>query len=167
MITKNNYKVFHIESIYEDIVIRPMEYSDYDNVYKLWGTIHGFRIRSIDDSREGIYRFLDRNPNTSIVAVNSKNVIIGAILCGHDGRTGCLYHVCVREDYRKMGIGNEMTSSCIKALKNEKINKISLIAFKENEVGNCFWKGEKWCKRDEVNYYDFSLNDENVSKYID
>ena len=64
-------------------------------------------IRSIDDSREGVLRFLKRNPTTSVVAVEDGK-IVGAILCGHDGRRGCLYHVCVDEHYRKCGIGKSM-----------------------------------------------------------
>ena len=80
--------------------IRVMTIDDYDEVYSLWKTIHGFGIRSIDDSREGVLRFLKRNPTTSVVAVEDGK-IVGAILCGHDGRRGCLYHVCVDEHYRK------------------------------------------------------------------
>ena len=74
--------------------IRVMTIDDYDEVYSLWQTIHGFGIRSIDDSRDGVLRFLKRNPTTSVVAVEDGK-IVGAILCGHDGRRGCLYHVCV------------------------------------------------------------------------
>ena len=50
------------------ITIRTMTMEDYDKVYALWKTIQGFGIRSIDDSREGVERFLKRNPSTSIVA---------------------------------------------------------------------------------------------------
>lgn len=67
--------------------IRVMTIDDYDEVYSLWQTIHGFGIRSIDDSREGVLRFLERNPTTSVVAVEDGK-IVGAILCGHDGRRG-------------------------------------------------------------------------------
>ena len=77
-----------------DILIREMTIADYDQVYGLWTEIKGFGIRSIDDSREGVERFLGRNPTTSVVAVQNGH-IIGNILCGHDGRTGCFYHVCV------------------------------------------------------------------------
>ena len=35
-----------------------MQIEDYDQVYALWMTIHGFSIRTIDDSREGVERFL-------------------------------------------------------------------------------------------------------------
>ena len=74
--------------------IRVMKSEDYDKLYELWMTIKGFGIRSIDDSREGVTRFLKRNPTTSITAWDG-DTLIGAILCGHDGRTGFFYHVCV------------------------------------------------------------------------
>lgn len=80
-------------------MIRAMTIEDYEGVKALWLTIKGFAIRSIDDSREGVTRFLDRNPGTSVVAVEDGR-IVGAILCGHDGRRGCLYHVCVAKEYR-------------------------------------------------------------------
>lgn len=50
------------------MTIREMKIEDYDQVYKLWKKIKGFGIRSIDDSREGVARFLQRNPTTSVVA---------------------------------------------------------------------------------------------------
>ena len=70
-----------------DITIRPMTIDDYDQVYALWEHINGFALRSVDDSREGIARFLDRNPNSSVVA-ELNGQVIGSILCGHDGRQG-------------------------------------------------------------------------------
>ena len=78
----------------ENIEIRPMVNGDYDNVRKLWLSIRGFGIRSIDDSKEDIERFLERNPTTSVVACDGDR-IIGSILCGHDGRQASFYHVCV------------------------------------------------------------------------
>ena len=109
-------------------MIRVMTIDDYDGVYALWKKIKGFGIRSIDDSREGVERFLKRNPTTSVVAVEDGKVV-GSILCGHDGRRGCLYHVCVDEAYRRHGIGKDMVVYAMKALQDEKINKVSLIAF--------------------------------------
>ena len=85
-------------------MIRTMTIEDYEQVHDLWMKIHGFGIRSVDDSKEGVERFLKRNPTTSVVAVEDDK-IVGAILCGHDGRRGCLYHVCVDEAYRMRGIG--------------------------------------------------------------
>lgn len=146
------------------IQIRPMTEADYKQVYELWMTIKGFGIRSIDDSEEGIIRFIRRNPTTSMVALDEKKVI-GAILCGHDGRRGCFYHVCVHEAYRKHGIGKRMAVACMRALQEEKINKVSLIAFKSNEVGNRFWRSVGWTFREDLNYYDFTLNDANITKF--
>jgi len=147
------------------INIRVMKPDDYDKVYKLWISITGFGIRSIDDSREGVERFLKRNPNTSVVAEQNGR-IVGAIMCGHDGRTGCLYHVCVAKDYRKHGVGYKMVRFAIKALMEEGISKVTLIAFKENEVGNAFWQNLGWTERSDVNYYDLVLNEDNVTRFI-
>lgn len=145
-------------------VIRTMTLDDYEEVHRLWMGIHGFGIRRVDDAREGVARFIARNPSTSMVAVTD-GVIVGAILCGHDGRRGCLYHVCVQEAYRKRGIGQKLVRACLKALEKEKINKVNLIAFQKNEVGNRFWKGLGWDLRPDVNYYECVLNKENVTVY--
>lgn len=144
--------------------LRVMQVEDYENVYKLWMTIDGFGIRSIDDSKEGVARFLKRNPKTSVVA-EADGRIVGAILCGHDGRRGCFYHVCVQKEYRKHGIGKAMAVFCMKALQEEEINKVSLIAFQTNEGGNQFWRKVGWTFREDLNYYDFTLNEENITKF--
>ena len=144
--------------------VRTMQTEDYDQVYALWMSIRGFSIRSIDDSREGVARFLRRNPDTSVVAVADGRVV-GAILCGHDGRRGCLYHVCVREEYRMHGIGKAMVVACMNALKKEGISKVSLIAFTANDLGNAFWKQIGWTRREDLNYYDFVLNRKNIEKF--
>lgn len=142
-------------------MVQVMTIADYDEVYALWKSIKGFAIRSIDDSKEGVERFLRRNPTTSVVArVDGK--VVGAILCGHDGRRGCLYHVCVHPDYRLQGIGKEMVVFAMEALHKEAISKVSLIAFTENDIGNAFWKTIGWTERLDLNYYDFVLNTENI-----
>lgn len=146
-------------------MLRVMTAKDYDEVYALWQKISGFGIRSVDDSREGIERFLLRNPSTSVVA-EKDGKIVGAILCGHDGRRGCLYHVCVDPAYRMRGIGKSMVVFAMEALKKEKINKVSLIAFTKNDIGNAFWKEIGWTKREDLNYYDFTLNEENITAFI-
>ncbi|MCR5669102.1 MAG: GNAT family N-acetyltransferase [Lachnospiraceae bacterium] len=145
-------------------MVRKMTMDDYAKVHELWMNIHKFGIRSIDDSKDGIQRFLMRNPDTSVVAV-SNGELIGSILCGHDGRTASFYHVCVKEEFRNQGVGKTMVMHCMKALEKEKVSKISLVAFKDNEVGNSFWKEEGWQKREDLNLYDFILNKENITKF--
>lgn len=145
-------------------MIRVMTIEDYDGVHALWMKIKGFGIRSIDDSREGVERFLKRNPTTSVVAVEDGK-IVGSILCGHDGRRGCLYHVCVDEAYRMRGIGKSMVVKAMEALRAEHINKVSLIAFTQNDIGNAFWKEIGWTKREDLNYYEFTLNEANITAF--
>lgn len=145
-------------------MIRSMTLNDYENVHALWMRIKGFSIRSIDDSQEGVERFLKRNPGISVVAEEDGR-IVGAILCGHDGRRGCLYHVCVDPDYRLKGIGKSMVVFVMEALRKEKINKVSLIAFTKNDIGNAFWKEIGWTKREDLNYYDFTLNTANIEAF--
>ena len=139
-------------------MIRTMTIEDYDEVYALFG------LRSVDDSREGIARFLKRNPTTSVVAVEDGKVV-GSILCGHDGRRGCLYHVCVDEDYRRRGIGKSMVVKAMEELEIEQINKVCLIAFTKNDVGNAFWNTIGWTERLDLNYYDFVLNEKNITAF--
>lgn len=147
-----------------EYILRTMTIEDYNDVYDLWLTIHGFGMRSIDDSYEGLDRFIKRNPQTSVVAV-ADDKIVGSILCGHDGRRGCFYHVCVKEEYRKHGIGKAMAVECMRRLQAEGVNKVNLLAFKSNEVGNAFWNSTNWTKRDDINYYDFVLNTENITNF--
>ena len=146
------------------MTVRTMTIEDFDQVHALWMTISGFAIRSIDDSREGVERFLRRNPTTSVVA-EEDGKIVGSILCGHDGRRGCLYHVCVHKDYRMRGIGKAMVVYAMNALKAEEISKVSLIAFTRNDIGNAFWNRIGWTRRVDLNYYDFTVTEKNITEF--
>ena len=150
----------------EDLLIRAMVPEDYDRVRKLWMSIKGFAIRSIDDSREDVERFIRRNPETSVVAVMGDR-IVGSILCGHDGRQASFYHVCVSKSCRRQGIGTKMVIYCMNALKEQQINKIALIAFTKNDAGNAFWKQIGWTCRPDCNYYEFALTEANITRFIE
>ena len=60
----------------------------------------GMGLNNLDDSKEGIGRFLNRNPDTCFVA-ELENVIIGVILTGNDGRRGYIYYTAVNPKYRR------------------------------------------------------------------
>lgn len=141
-----------------------MTIEDYYAVRTLWQSIKGFGIRDLDDSRDEIARFIQRNPTTSVIAEDG-NKVVGSILCGSDGRQGSLYHVCVESNYRRQRIGTRMVCYCMKQLKTMGINKVALIAFSNNNVGNAFWKQMGW-KKSDVNYYEFSLNDKNIVRFV-
>ena len=148
----------------DEVQILPMQESDYDAVRALWMTIRCFGIRALDDSREDVARFIRRNPTTSVVAV-ANGRIIGSILCGSDGRQGALYHVCVAREYRRRRIGTRMVGYCMNRLREMGINKVSLIAFANNDAGNAFWRQIGW-KQSNVNYYEFLLNEKNITRFI-
>lgn len=141
-------------------MIRQMKIEDYEEVYSLWKTIKGFGMRSVDDSKENIERFLKRNPNTSFVA-EQDGKIVGSLLCGHDGRTGCFYHVCVEEGYRNRGIASRLVELAVDTLKKEGISKVTLVAFVRNQLGNDFWRKRGWNYRKDFNYYDLVINQDN------
>ena len=153
------------QQLINEIDIMPMKPEDYDDVRALWMTIRGFGIRALDDSREDIQRFIRRNPTTSVVA-RMDGRIVGSILCGSDGRQGALYHVCVAREYRRRGIGTHMVGYCMHQLRLMGINKVSLIAFTSNDAGNAFWKQIGWTRKSDVNYYEFVLNEQNITRFI-
>ena len=153
------------QQLINEIDIMPMKPEDYDDVRALWMTIRGFGIRALDDSREDVQRFIRRNPTTSVVA-RMDGRIVGSILCGSDGRQGALYHVCVAREYRRRGIGTQMVGYCMHQLRLMGINKVSLIAFTSNDAGNAFWKQIGWTRKSDVNYYEFVLNEQNITRFI-
>ncbi|WP_346879865.1 GNAT family N-acetyltransferase [Clostridium sp. UBA3061] len=137
-----------------------MKISNYEDIFKLWTSTPGMGLRNLDDSKEGIDKFLRRNPATNFIA-EEDGKIVGSILCGHDGRRGYIYHTAVDMRYRGKGIGKKIVNSVINALKREGINKAALVVFTNNEVGNGFWRSMGWEKREDLNYYNSSINKEN------
>lgn len=142
------------------MTIRTFEMCDYDRVRQLWENTPGIGLRSIDDSRERIKRFVERNPHTNFVAEEDGN-IIGAAFGGHDGRRGYLYHVCVADTHRRRGIGRLLVQKVADAMEAENINTLTLFCFTDNEAGNGFWNGLGWIKRSDLNCYRLYINDKN------
>ena len=132
-----------------------MTIDDYEVVYDLWIEC-GNGLNNKDDSREGIEKYLNRNPGTSFVAVLDEKVV-GVILCGHDGRRGIIQHTCVSPYCRRMGIGEKLVSLALEALEKEGINKVLLVAFKKNEEGNAFWESQGFTLREDLNYRNKTL----------
>lgn len=144
-----------------DYTIRPVTIGDYDAIYALWNSTEQSRraLNPVDDSREGIARYLQRNPDTCFAAV-SEGRIIGVILTGHDGRRGIIHHMCVHPACRRMGIASRLVSRAEEALKKEGILKIFGLVFRENEDGNAFWERQGYTLRTNLNYRNKSLSDQ-------
>ena len=138
--------------------IRTMKITDYEKVYALWMSCKNMGFNDIDDSKEGIARFLERNPNTSFVAIENDE-LLGIILGGHDGRRGYIYHMSVAENQRKKGIGSSLVKKCLESFKNEKISKVALLVFKYNETGNAFWEKQGFILREDINYRNIGLRE--------
>lgn len=140
-----------------NIEYRLMNIEDYEQAYDLW-LLCGNGLNNKDDSREGIDKYLKRNPATSFVAVCEEKVV-GVILCGHDGRRGIIQHACVSPEYRRFGIGSKLVDLALEALKAEGINKVLLVAFKKNEGGNKFWESQGFTLREDLNYRNKALSE--------
>ena len=144
-----------------DYSIKKVTIDDYDAIYELWNATEQSRraLNPIDDSREGIARYLKRNPNTCFAAVKDRK-IIGVILTGHDGRRAIVHHLYVHPDYRRIGIAGHLVSLAEEALQKEGIQKIFGLVFKDNETANAFWEQQGYSLRTNLNYRNKSLNDQ-------
>lgn len=149
-----------------DIKIRNVVIGDYDGIYQLWdSTEHSRRaMNPVDDSREGIERYLKRNPTTCFLAyTNDGNgeKIVGVILTGHDGRRAIVHHLCVDPDFRRQGVAHMLVQRAEEALHEEGITKVFGLVFTDNDVANEFWEKQGYTLRTNLNYRNKSLN-ENV-----
>jgi len=140
-----------------------MTIADYDSVYDLWLNTAGMGLNNLDDSRQGIEKFIKRNPETCFVA-EKDNSIIGVILCGHDGRRGFIYHTAVSESERRRGVGSALVDAVIDALKKEGISKAALVVFSKNEPGNSFWEKRGFTARQDLVYRNKTINE--LLKYL-
>lgn len=131
--------------------IRKMTIEDYEGVYHLWTSTPGMGLNNLDDSKEGIEKYLLRNPNTCFIAVDG-DAIVGVIISGHDGRRGYIYHTAVAGDKRKQGVGGALLQAALEALEKEKISKVALVVFEHNEIGNEFWEKRGFSKRTDLIY---------------
>ncbi len=119
--------------------IRKMTIADYDEAYALWRSCEGMGLNGVDDTRDGIARFLARNPDTCFVA-EKRGEIIGAILGSYDGRRGYIYHTAVKKEARGEGVGTRLVNAVVGALKEMDASKISLVVLQGNDGGNAFWE---------------------------
>lgn len=144
-----------------NMIIEKMKIGDFEEIHQIWSATHGITLRSIDDSREGIERFLTRNPNNNFVCRVDGN-IIGGILCGQDGRKGFIYHLVVRENHRNKGIGKKLVESSINSLKEENITKICVLVNDDNIPGDIFWKSLGFEYFDDLIYRILPIDERNT-----
>lgn len=128
-----------------------MKIEDYNDVYSLWLSCPGIGLNDVDDSQEGIKRFLVRNPDTCFVAIEN-NEIVGVIMSGNDGRRGFIYHTAVAPDYRHRGFATQLVNAAMSALKRIGITKVALVVFERNTNRNLFWETQGFTVRNDIIY---------------
>lgn len=138
------------------MTIRVMTIADYDGICDVWKDHDG--INPVDDSLEGFTKYLKRNPTTSFVAEDNGK-IVGTILAGHDGRRGFFHHVVVMPEYRNQGIGRKIVGHAIESLEKEGINKVALVVFENNQLGNAFWEKIGFTAREDLIYRNKNIHD--------
>ncbi len=148
------------------IMTRPVTIEDYNEIFTLWNSTEQSKraLNPLDDSREGIARYLKRNPTTCFLALSKDGSgdapeVVGVILTGHDGRRAIIHHMCVHPSFRRQGIARMLVQKAEEALKAEGINKIFGLVFKDNEIANTFWENQGYTLRTNLNYRNKSLND--------
>lgn len=130
------------------VVIREMTIQDYDAVLTLWQTSQGVGL-SDTDSQESATGYLERNPGLSFVSLDGEH-LVGAVLCGHDGRRGYIHHLAVSESHRRQGLGRALVERCLAALRLAGIDKCHIFVFADNQDTIAFWKSIGWTQRVEL-----------------
>lgn len=120
----------------------------YDRVLALWQQCEGMGL-SQADSRQAIEVYLNRNPGMSLIA-SAAGMVVGAILCGHDGRRGYIHHLAVHPDYRRRGLGRTLVERSLDALKRAGIDKCHIFVFNNNHAGVAFWRTMGWTPRSDL-----------------
>jgi len=133
------------------MTVRTMTIGDYGQVYALWLNTPNMGLNNLDDSKEGIAKYLARNPSTCLVA-EKDGQIIGVILCGHDGRRGYIHHTAVDGNEQRQGVGAALVNAAMAALEREGIHKAALVVFGKNGKGNAFWDKQGFTARDDLVY---------------
>jgi ribosomal protein S18 acetylase RimI-like enzyme len=132
-----------------DYRFQPMEKGDLAEVIQFWQGMEGIGL-SESDSYSALSSYLERNPGLSWVVRNRDRDLIGAVLCGHDGRRGYLHHLAVAPEWRRKGIGRALVERCLSSLRELKILKGNVFLFSHNPEGEAFWRGMGWKRREDL-----------------
>lgn len=118
--------------------IDEMTIADYDETFAFWQKQEGVGLTE-SDSREAIALFLNRNAGMSFV-VRAEGRIVGAALCGTDGRRGYLHHVAIDAALRGNGLGRRLVERCLVELVKIGIPRCNIFLYADNVAGEAFWK---------------------------
>jgi N-acetylglutamate synthase len=129
----------HSQASAVDVNIRVFTTAHCCKAIEFWSTIDGLSLNGSADTPEAIAVFLERNSGFSVLALDGDNKIVGAVLCGHNGRAGALYHLAVAETHRGQGIARALVSFCFAKLAEAKIPRCNIFVYNDNDEGHRFW----------------------------
>ena len=115
---------------------------DYDKAVALWRMVEGVEVAE-GDSKEEIRAYLLRNPGLSRVA-EENGAMVGAVLCGHDGRRGLIYHLAVAPASHGKGIGKLLVRECLTRLRATGIVRALILVAGDNASAHSFWLRIGW-----------------------
>ena len=121
---------------------REFRIADFGEALAVWRMVEGVEVAEGDSEGE-VKEYLLRNPGLSRVAVND-DTIVGAVLCGHDGRRGLIYHLAVDPAYQGKGIGRRLLQDCVSGLRSAGITRAIILVSGENAKGRSFWLRSGW-----------------------
>jgi len=116
--------------------------ADYDEATAFWRAMPEIGLDDAD-APERMQAYLERNPGLSFIA-RDKGKLVGAVLCGHDGRRGYLQHLAVDPAYRGKGIGRALLNRCFEGLRVAGIARCNIFVYADNEKGKAFWHKAGW-----------------------
>jgi N-acetylglutamate synthase len=125
-----------------EITTRNFVTDDYDAAVALWTKVEGVEIAE-GDAREDIEGYLQRNPDLSRVA-EAGSKLVGAVLCGHDGHRGHIYHLAVEPEYQRKGVGELLLNECLAGLRRVGLKRVIILVSRTNAAGRSFWLGRGW-----------------------
>lgn len=130
------------------VIPRPLVLADYDAVMALWRETEGMGLGE-NDTPDGIARFLARNPDLSL-ACEADGRLVGAVLCGHDGRRGYLHHLAVHRAYRGRGYGRALVDEALRRLHALGITRCNIFLYADHAPGRAFWTHARWRGRPDL-----------------
>ena len=136
----------------EEIVIRELKEADLEEALKLWRVSFNAGFSANFDTKEILMKYLNRNPGFSSVACKKDGEIVGALMCGHDGRRGSIYHTAVYKEYRNTGIGRRMEQRSLEELKKVGISTGFLFINVNNPGSQEFWNSNGWTVLPDIKY---------------
>ena len=117
--------------------IREFKIDDYPIVRDLWQAA-GLILRP-GDELEDVKLKLQRDSDLFLVAVQD-DMIVGSVMGGWDGRRGWIYHLAVKPEHQRKGIGLGLVREVEKRLVAKGARKVNAQVYKWNEQSSEFFR---------------------------